>query len=42
MKNEKKMYENPELEVVRLTQDVFTDESNASWKDPAELEEIPD
>ncbi len=43
MKAEKKMYENPELEIIGLTkEDVFTNDSSTSWKDPAELEEIPD
>ena len=35
------MYEIPELEVIRLTQDVFTGDSSID-KEPAELEEIPD
>ena len=42
MASKKCPYEEPIIEVIQFTADDIITESGDNWKDPAELEEIPD
>ena len=42
MASKKFLYEEPIVEVIEFTADDIITTSGDNWKDPAELEEIPD